>query len=98
LRKMVCRTLFVLGGLSIPRQALGSLLLDGVPLEGQDPGNVGERRCACAHADRPTTRHGQFGSTHGNMLLPPGHRPSDAKPRTIFAAVESLPNRTTLSD
>jgi hypothetical protein len=87
-----------LGGLSIPRQALGSLLLDGVHLGGRDPGNVDKRRRACAHADHLATRHESSGLTHGNMLLPPGRRPSDAKPQTICVAVESPPSRTTPSD
>jgi hypothetical protein len=63
-----------LDGLSTPRQTLGSLLPDGVPSEGLDPGAVGERRRPYARAVRPTTRQGPADSTQGRPAPAAGSR------------------------
>jgi hypothetical protein len=80
-----------LGGLSILRQTLGSLLLDEVPHGGLDPGAVGERHRLCAHADRLVRRKEDPSPAIG-------HGPSDRRPRTVRAAAESTAAGTPRSD
>jgi hypothetical protein len=58
-----------LGGIPTPRQTLESLLSDGVPSRGLDPGAVGERRVIYAHVDHPAIRYGPSGFGAEKTLL-----------------------------
>jgi hypothetical protein len=79
----------VLGGLSIPRQSLGSLLPDGVP-PGSEIQALPANSVAPAHvrtvqppdADHPARQAGTPAPT-------PSHGPSGPWPRTVCASAES---------
>jgi hypothetical protein len=70
-----------LGGLSIPRQTLVSLIPNGVPPRGSDPDVVSKCRRLCTHTDRLAWR-----KEDSTPVV--GHGPSDPRLRTVRATAE----------
>jgi hypothetical protein len=72
-----------------PRQLLGSLLLDGVPLGSEIQAPPATFAAPCARADRLALGRGPSDRQAGNPSPAPGRGPSGPWPRTVRACIES---------